>query len=86
VRRERDPHDRRRVIVSLDEQRIGREMAPHYAGQAQQLASVLEQYDATQLATIADFLTRLVAADEARKDAEAEGRAVRDPAGPPAAG
>jgi DNA-binding MarR family transcriptional regulator len=86
VRRERDPNDRRRVIVSLDEERIGREIAPHYAGQAEQLASVLEHYDVTELATIGDFLTRLVAADEARKHAEPDARAGRDVAAPPPAG
>jgi DNA-binding MarR family transcriptional regulator len=61
VRRERDASDRRKVIVTLDEEHLWREMAPLYAGQAESLARVAGGYDDDQLALIADFLERLVA-------------------------
>jgi DNA-binding MarR family transcriptional regulator len=63
VRRERDAADRRKVLVTLDEEHLWREVAPLYAGQAESLATVAGHYDAAQLEVIADFLERLV--DEA---------------------
>jgi DNA-binding MarR family transcriptional regulator len=63
VRRERDASDRRKVLVTLNEEHLWREMAPLYAGQAESLANVAGRYDAAQLEVIADFLERLV--DEA---------------------
>jgi len=60
VRRERDASDRRKVIVTLDEERLWREMAPLYAGQAESLAAVARSYDAEQLEVIAGFLEQLV--------------------------
>jgi DNA-binding MarR family transcriptional regulator len=59
VRRERDATDRRKVIVTLDEEHLWREMAPLYAGQAESLAAVAGRYDAEQLDVILDFLERL---------------------------
>jgi DNA-binding MarR family transcriptional regulator len=61
VRRDRDPTDRRKVIVSREEERIQREIAPLYEPQARRLANVLERYSATELETIADFLERVTA-------------------------
>jgi len=61
VRRERDPSDRRKVLVELDEEHLGRQMAPLYAGQAESLADVEGSFDAEQREVIADFLERLVA-------------------------
>ena len=63
VRRERDASDRRKILVTLDEEHLWRAMAPLYAGQAQSLATVAGRYDAAQLEVIAEFLERLV--DEA---------------------
>jgi DNA-binding MarR family transcriptional regulator len=60
VRRERDPSDRRKVIVTVDEERLGQDFGPLYAPQAEHLAKVLERYDADQLELIEDFLTRSV--------------------------
>jgi DNA-binding MarR family transcriptional regulator len=60
VTRDRDPSDRRKVIVTLDDERLWREMAPLYAGQAESLATVAGSYDAEQLEVIAEFLQRLV--------------------------
>jgi DNA-binding MarR family transcriptional regulator len=61
VRRERDPSDRRKVLVILEEQHLGRQMAPLYAGQAESLAKVADSFDAEQREVIADFLERLAA-------------------------
>ena len=60
VSRERDPDDRRKVIVKLDEERLWGEMGPLYATQAQSLAAVAGSYDAEQLEVIERFLERLV--------------------------
>jgi DNA-binding MarR family transcriptional regulator len=55
VRRTRETRDRRRVTVSLNSEWLDREEAPR----AERLAGVLAGYDEDQLATIADFRTRL---------------------------
>jgi DNA-binding MarR family transcriptional regulator len=60
VRRERDASDRRKVLVTLDDEHLGREMGPLYAGQAQSLAAVAARYDAEQLKVVMDFLEHLV--------------------------
>jgi DNA-binding MarR family transcriptional regulator len=60
VRRERDPDDRRKVIVTVDEERLWRDFGPVYAPQAEHLAKVLQRYDADELELIEDFLTRSV--------------------------
>ena len=58
VRRERDPHDRRKVIVSRDDKQIEERVNPHYAGQATAMVDLLERYDDAQLELIADFVRR----------------------------
>ena len=58
VRRERDPHDRRKVIVSRDDKQIEDRMNPHYAGQVTAMMDILERYDDAQLGLIADFVRR----------------------------
>lgn len=59
ARRDRDPNDRRKVIVSPDLARIDSEIAPLYAGQAKRFGAMLRDYDARQVETIADFLGRM---------------------------
>lgn len=59
ARRNRDPNDRRKVIVSPNQEGIDRDIAPLYAGQARRFGELLAQYDARQLETIADFLARM---------------------------
>lgn len=59
VRRERAPDDRRKVIVSRNEEQIRQRVAPHYAGQAEGMAALLEGYDTAQLELIADFMRRV---------------------------
>jgi DNA-binding MarR family transcriptional regulator len=78
VKRDRHPTDRRKVIVSLNEERIARELGPLYAPQAARLASVVESYRPDQLELIADFLERVVgepygAQDIARLSSQAPG-------------
>jgi DNA-binding MarR family transcriptional regulator len=58
VRRERDPHDRRKVIVSRDEKQIEARMNPQYANQAEAMIGLLQRYDESQLEVIADFVRR----------------------------
>jgi hypothetical protein len=55
VRRTRSTEDRRKVTVSLNSDWLDRENVPR----SKSLATVLADYDETQLALIADFLTRL---------------------------
>jgi DNA-binding MarR family transcriptional regulator len=55
VRRERDTHDRRKVIVTLNREWLDQESAPR----TRRLAGILADYNEDQLAVIADFLTRL---------------------------
>ena len=64
VRRDRDPNDRRKVIVSLDSEQIAARVDPHYAGQARHLVELLHRYDDSYLAVIADFMAAV--AGEAR--------------------
>ena len=61
VRRERDPHDRRKVIVSPNDQEIRDRVTPHYAGQAAGMHTVLSRYSDDQVAVIADFLHTVAA-------------------------
>jgi len=56
VRRERDPHDRRKVIVSRDDEQIQTRADPLYAGQATAMVDLLRRYDDAQLELIADFI------------------------------
>ena len=56
VRRDRDPHDRRKVIVSLNPEQIAARVDPHYAAQAERMAELLQGYDDEQLGVIADFM------------------------------
>jgi len=57
VQRVRDPHDRRRVIVQPNQERIA-ELNQLFHSLQEPFREVLEVYSDEQLATIADFLTR----------------------------
>jgi DNA-binding MarR family transcriptional regulator len=59
ARRERDPEDRRKVVVSLVEARLTRDLAPRYARQAEQLELALAQFSPAELRTIGNFLHAL---------------------------
>jgi DNA-binding MarR family transcriptional regulator len=58
--RGRDPADRRRVIVTLDQERIGRELDALCAPRLERLGSTLERFNREELWTIAEFLGRLL--------------------------
>lgn len=55
ITRERSAEDRRKVTVTLNNDRLDSEDAPRL----QRLKTLLADYDRAQLDTIADFLTRL---------------------------
>ena len=57
VRRVRDPHDRRRVIVEPNQGRLA-ELEQIFSSLQESFRAFLELYSDEQLATIADFLTR----------------------------
>jgi len=59
VRRERDPKDRRRVLLQVDEARLQQEVAPLYAAQSARLAEVAGRFSPAEQATIAAFLDGL---------------------------
>jgi DNA-binding MarR family transcriptional regulator len=61
--RERDPSDRRKVVVSLDHERLGRDLAPRYAAQAAKLDRVAKKFTSAERATITTFLHELAADD-----------------------
>jgi DNA-binding MarR family transcriptional regulator len=56
VRRDRDPHDRRKVIVTPVAEAVDERLRPHYAGQADVMGKLLDRYDDTELAAILDFV------------------------------
>jgi DNA-binding MarR family transcriptional regulator len=57
VRRVRDPHDRRRVIVEPNQERLA-ELDRLFSSVPEAFRQLLDIYTDEQLATIADFLTR----------------------------
>jgi len=59
--RRRDPADRRRVIVTADNDAINRRMMPHYAGQAERLHAVMSSRSNEELEVIAAFLDDVLA-------------------------
>jgi DNA-binding MarR family transcriptional regulator len=64
VLRERDPNDRRAVQIRIVPNRV-REMMGLYGGMNGDIDAIAQSYDAAQLATIADFLMRLIEAGKA---------------------
>jgi DNA-binding MarR family transcriptional regulator len=61
--RERHPTDRRKVVVTVNEQRLGSELAPHFEGQAEFLNDVLGQLSPAEMRAVSKFLTLLVPED-----------------------
>jgi DNA-binding MarR family transcriptional regulator len=60
VHRGRDPHDRRKVVVTVNTAAIGRRVAPLYAEQGTKLQGVLADRNAAELRVISDFLRDIV--------------------------
>jgi DNA-binding MarR family transcriptional regulator len=59
AKRELDPADRRKLVVSLDEARLAQDLAPRYAAQAERLRQVIAGFDAEELAVVRRFLEEL---------------------------
>lgn len=62
VVRGRDAADRRKVIVTVDNERMARELMPQYAEQSARLREVLAGYSDAELELIKGFLDRIIAA------------------------
>jgi DNA-binding MarR family transcriptional regulator len=58
--RERHPTDRRKVVVTANVKRLNSELAPHFQGQGEFLAGVLDQLSPAELRAVDRFLTLLV--------------------------
>jgi DNA-binding MarR family transcriptional regulator len=67
VARERDPQDRRAVLVRVVPERYG-ELMTRYRGMARSMNKLLAGYSDEELAVIADFLHRTVEAGEHATD------------------
>jgi DNA-binding MarR family transcriptional regulator len=61
VIRERDPADRRAVLVRIDRDRYG-ELLSHYAGLSREMNRLLAGYSDEELKVISDFMRRTVEA------------------------
>src|SRR5204862_2161175 len=59
IARERDPSDRRAVLVRVDRERYG-ELLSHYTGLSRAMNKLLSDYSDSELAVIADFMRRAV--------------------------
>lgn len=75
ARREKDPNDRRRVIVQPIAEKSEREVVPLFASLAGSVADLCARYTDEQLAVILDYLNRAVAVAQAEtaKLRESEG-------------
>lgn len=60
TRRDPDPSDRRKVVVSRDEGALAERMVPEYAEQGVRLQAVLAERDPEELAVIARFFADLL--------------------------
>ncbi len=58
VRRERDPNDRRRVILEVVMDRVQREVLPLFEPLGKHMSALAASYSRRDLATIIDFLER----------------------------
>jgi DNA-binding MarR family transcriptional regulator len=59
VARQRHPKDRRKVLVTLDEARLGATLAPYYTEQGQLLADAIAACSDREIATVLSFFQRL---------------------------
>jgi DNA-binding MarR family transcriptional regulator len=73
IERERDPADRRAVVVRVARERYA-ELLSHYSGMSRSMNKLLADYSDSELTAIADFLRRT--ADAGRTATEKLGEAV----------
>lgn len=69
VRRERDPNDRRKVIVQSLQEQTGSEIRPFFSSMSEAMAQLYSSYSEAELATIVDFVRRTnqIAVEETAK-------------------
>ena len=65
ARRDRDPNDRRRVIVQPAQGETEREIGPYFSSMARAMAELYARYTDEELALILDFVTRAGAVGQA---------------------
>lgn len=74
VRRDHDPVDRRKIIITAEPDRLA-DVGTMFKAHKDVLAQVVSDYEADQLEVIADFLTRLAdTAEQGVKPADRPGR------------
>ncbi|MGH2457609.1 MAG: MarR family winged helix-turn-helix transcriptional regulator [Chloroflexota bacterium] len=86
VRREKDPNDRRRVIVQPNLARAEQELGPLFAPIGQEIGELCAGYGDEQLATILDFATRALPIIRAETRQLRQGEGLSAPLGAVAAG
>ncbi len=69
LRRERDPQDRRRVLLHVRSDKANRDMGHLYSSIGHRSAEIMENYTDDELATILDYVTRAnqLSYDETRR-------------------
>ena len=60
VKRERDPQDRRRVVISPQIDKMEQEIGPLFGAMSQRMEQLMASYSEQELATIHDFLTQSI--------------------------
>ena len=60
VRRQKDPSDRRKIIVAANFEKVINEVSPYFASLAAAMNELYNQYSEHELQTILDFVTKSV--------------------------
>lgn len=60
VRRDQHPNDRRKVVVVLDEAKVGERLAPFYVEQGAALEQIVAALSPSEQQTVARFLRSLI--------------------------
>lgn len=60
VKREKDPSDRRKVVIQPLTEKMEREIAPLFASMGARMEQLLSRYSAQELALINDFITQSI--------------------------
>lgn len=61
VKRERDPKDRRRVVINPQIDKMEQDIGPLFGPMSQRMEQLMASYSDQELATIHDFLTQSIA-------------------------
>ena len=81
VQRERDRHDRRRVIIRPRQERIRREIAPLYGAMSRAMTELAARYDDEELALVLRFISESirVAQEQASSLRQESGEPLSEP-------